>query len=96
MLVQVACGGMNQSMQSVAKRSPRSHPIHVTPQLSTIEEGDVEMAEQRSDAGVRLQPVGGVHTDEEVEVAVDGQKLDSRAPSPEDVQRAKDFQVSFA
>lgn len=96
MLVQVARGRTNQSMQSVAKRSPRSHPIHVTPQLSTIEEGDVEMAEQGPAADVQTQPVGGVHTDGEVEVAVEGQNLDSRVPLPEDVQQAEDFQVSCA
>ena len=96
MLAQVACGRANQSMQSVAKRSPRSHPIHVTPHLTTIEEEDVEMAGQSPAGDIQMQPVGGSHTDGEVEIPDSVQNLEPRGPLPEDVQQAEDFQVSCA
>ena len=79
-------------MQSVAKRSPKSHPIHVTPHLSPIEEGDVEMAEQS--AGCELHDTA---TDSHVEMAASSPPvLEPRLPSPEDVQHAEAFQVRCA
>ena len=83
---------MNQSMQSVAKRSPQSHPIHVTPHLSTIEEGGVEMAEQN--AGCELYDTAtGSHTDMAASSRPD---LAPRLPLPEDLQHAEAFQVCCA
>ena len=91
-MFQVASGRVNQSMQSVAKRSPQSHPIHVTPHLSTIEEGDVEMAEQS--AGCELYDTAtGSHTD----IAASSRSVsEPRLPLPEDVQHAEAFQVCCA
>ncbi|KAL0052590.1 hypothetical protein WJX82_004414 [Trebouxia sp. C0006] len=88
---QVASGRVNQSMQSVAKRSPKSHPIHVTPHLSTIEEGDVEMAEQS--AGCELYDTAtGSHTD----IAASSRSVsEPRLPLPEDVQHAEAFQAQL-
>lgn len=91
-MLQVASGGANQSMQSVAKRSPKSHPIHVTPHLSTIEEGDVDMAEQS--AGCELHDTAtGSHTDM---AAGSHPDLKRRLPLPEDLQHAAAFQVCCA
>ncbi|KAA6420881.1 MAG: ATPase family AAA domain-containing protein [Trebouxia sp. A1-2] len=88
---QMASGRVNQSMQSVAKRSPKSHPIHVTPHLSPIEEGDVEMAEQS--AGCELHDTA---TDSHVEMAASSPPvLEPRLPSPEDVQHAEAFQAQL-
>ncbi len=76
-------------MQSVAKRSPQSHPIHVTPHLSTIDEGDVEMAEQS--AGCELHDTAtGSHTD----MAASSRPVsEPRLPLAEDLQQAEAFQV---
>ncbi len=79
-------------MQSVAKRSPKSHPIRVTPHLSTIEEGDVEMAEQS--AGCELHDTAsGSRNDMD---ASSRPVLETRLPLPEDIQHAEAFQVCCA
>lgn len=90
-LGQMASGGVNQSMQSVAKRSPKSRPIHVTPHLSTIEEGDVEMAEQS--AGFELNDTATVS---DTDVAASSRPvLEPRRPLPEDLQQADAFQAQL-
>ncbi len=86
---------MNPSMQSVAKRSPRSHPIHVTPHLSTIEEGDVDMAEQTAGSELQDQPACDAQTDQGVRAAVGVPEVEPRLPLPDDLQQAEALQVSF-
>ncbi|KAL0036308.1 hypothetical protein WJX77_001773 [Trebouxia sp. C0004] len=85
-LGQMASGRVNQSMQSVAKCSPKSHPINVTPHLSTIEEGDVEMAEQSAGCELHDTATGS-------QAASRHPVLEPRLPLPEDLQQAKAFQA---
>ena len=80
-----------QSVHSVAKRSPVPYPIHVTPQLSTIEEGNVEVPEGADDAppgDTDAEAGGGTNAEELHQVAA------PRTPLPEDVKQAEAFQVS--
>ena len=88
--LQVASGRINQSIQSVAKRSPQSHPIH----LSTIEEDDVEMAEQSIGSDLQNPLDGTAHTGEGTVAVPGSQDVEPRLPLPEDVQQAAALQVS--
>lgn len=93
--MQAVIGRVQGSMQSVAKRSPHSHPIHVTPRLSTIEEGDVSMAKGDLDAGFDRSAAASRATDNEVESQDAGGILETSLPLAEDVQQAEAFQASL-
>ena len=89
-------GRESENTQSVAKRSPQSHPVHLTPHLSTIEEGDVDMTEEAADSAVSTEAavaaVAGANSGGESNVAA--LHSNKTEPSAEDVQHAEAFQVS--
>ena len=88
MQLQVVFGRANATVQSVAKRSPQSRPIHITPHLSMIDEGAADTAEYPAmDVGPETQ------LDVDAQAAVDIQHSQPMLPLPEDVHQA--LQVSF-
>ena len=98
--VQMASGNGVDSLHSVAKQSPKSHPIHLTPHLSTVqEEDDVEMTDQADTSGPAAGQAESVlshgqPTAAEQQGGVDD--IDIPQPLPEDLQQAEAFQVGFS
>ena len=93
--LQVVTGRVQESLQSVAKQSPQSHPVDVTPRLSTIEEGDISMAEGDLDSGFESTAAAPRATEHEVELHDVGGILERSLPLAKDVQQAEAFQVGL-
>lgn len=97
--LQVVSGGGLDSLHSVAKQSPKSHPIHLTPHLSTVQEEDVEMTDQADAVDLADRQADSTLSREQLIAAEQLGGTDDASmaqPLPEDLQLAEAFQVRFS